>query len=112
MDACLRGLHALITGASGGIGSATARFLANEGTNLTLHYKTNKERAELLSKELEDVKTFIMGADLSNEVSAQELFANAEKELGRIDILVANAGVWPEEPSAGFQFTSDRDGTK
>lgn len=37
MDTGLRGLHALITGASGGIGSAIVRVLADEGTNLTLH---------------------------------------------------------------------------
>ncbi|MFQ5979476.1 MAG: SDR family NAD(P)-dependent oxidoreductase [Candidatus Heimdallarchaeota archaeon] len=96
MDSCLRGLHALITGASGGIGSTTARILAAEGTNLTLQYRTQRDRADLLATELEDVKTFVHGADLSDEGSTQQLFKSAEEELGRIDILVANAGVWRE----------------
>ena len=98
MEGCLGGLHALVTGSTGGIGSVTARLLANEGTNLTLQYKTNRERAELLAKEFEDVKCFVMAADLSDAASTEELFTSAEKELGRIDILVANAGVWHKDP--------------
>ncbi|MHA2368840.1 MAG: SDR family NAD(P)-dependent oxidoreductase [Candidatus Hodarchaeales archaeon] len=97
MDTSLGGLHALITGASGGIGSATARLLAGEGTNLTLQYKTHRERTDLLAKELSNVNTFVHGADLSDESSTQQLFAAAEDVLGRVDILIANAGIWREE---------------
>jgi 3-oxoacyl-[acyl-carrier protein] reductase len=97
VDTSLGGLHALITGASGGIGSATARLLAGEGTNLTLQYKTHRERTDLLAKELSNVNTFVHGADLSDESSTQQLFAAAEDVLGRVDILIANAGIWREE---------------
>ncbi len=96
MDSRLNGLHALITGASGGIGSATARALAKEGVNLTLQYKKNKESAEALAEELTDVKTLVMGAHLSDETLVRNLFNTAQEEIGRIDILIANAGVWDE----------------
>ncbi|MFX1514431.1 MAG: SDR family NAD(P)-dependent oxidoreductase [Promethearchaeota archaeon] len=96
MDSRLNGLHAFITGASGGIGSATARIMASEGINLSLHYHTKQEKAKTLAKELE-VQTVIVGADLSDEVETRNSFEIAQNELGRIDILVANAGIWPEE---------------
>ncbi len=96
MDSHLNGLHALITGASGGIGAATVKILANEGVNLTLHYRSQQENVENLAEEL-DVQTLVMGADLSNEVETRHLFEVAQRKIGRIDILVANAGIWPEE---------------
>lgn len=98
---------ALITGASGGIGAATAKELAKNGYDLILHCNSNKEKALSLKDEIEKssgVKAYVVSADLSVPDGAAEL---AKKALGicdRIDVLVNNAGVAYQEL---FQLTDN-----
>jgi 3-oxoacyl-[acyl-carrier protein] reductase len=84
----------LITGASGGIGSATARAFAGEGAKLVLHYHRNLGGARKLQRELEAVEPLLVRADLTKESEVRNLFARAARRLGRVDTLVANAGSW------------------
>ncbi len=84
----------LITGASGGIGSAIARKFADEGARLVLHYRSGKSRAEELRRELSSVESVTVRADLTREAGARRLFSAAIKEFGRVDTLIANAGSW------------------
>ena len=63
MDLGLTGERILVTGASGGIGSATARLLAGEGARVILHYHQGREAAEALAAELGPGHT-PLGADL------------------------------------------------
>jgi 3-oxoacyl-[acyl-carrier protein] reductase len=86
MDLGLAGKRALVTGASGGIGQAVARELAAEGVEVIAHYHRNREAAEGLGG-------LALGADLRDEAQVEALFAQA----GRLDLCVANAGVWPSE---------------
>jgi 3-oxoacyl-[acyl-carrier protein] reductase len=94
MDAALKSKVVLITGASGGIGSAIARKFAAEGAKLILHYRNGRERAMTLQRELGNVECAILKADLTRETQVRRLFAQALKRFGRIDTLIANAGWW------------------
>lgn len=86
----------LITGASGGIGSALARKFAAEGAAVVLHYRSGKERALALAKEL-GVPTLPVKADLTREADVKRMFAAAVKRFGRVDSLIVNAGSWATE---------------
>lgn len=94
MDAGLQGQVVLITGASGGIGSATARAFAAEGARLVLHCRTGRDRAARLARELAPAETLVVSADLRREAAVKRIFATAVKRYGRVDVLVANAGSW------------------
>jgi 3-oxoacyl-[acyl-carrier protein] reductase len=94
MESQLRGKVILITGASGGIGSAIARKFAAEGARLVLHYRSGRARVAELQQELRSVESLILQADLTREAAARGLFAQAAKRFGRVDTLVANAGSW------------------
>jgi 3-oxoacyl-[acyl-carrier protein] reductase len=84
----------LITGASGGIGSAMTRAFAGEGAKLVLHYHRNLAGARKLQRELAAVEPFLIRADLTKESEVRNLFAQAARRFGRVDTLVANAGSW------------------
>lgn len=84
----------LITGASGGIGSAIARQFAAEGSKLVLHYRQGKAAAEALQRELKKTESIAVGADLTREAEAERLFDQALKRFKRVDTLIANAGSW------------------
>lgn len=94
MNSELAGKTVVITGASGGIGSALARQFAAEGANLVLHYRSNRSQVENLAEELESVETLLVKADLTRETNVKRLFAAALKRFGRVDTLIANAGSW------------------
>jgi 3-oxoacyl-[acyl-carrier protein] reductase len=92
MDLGLAGTAALVTGASGGIGSAVARELAAEGARVALHYHRNRDAAEALASELGGVA---LQADLRDEAQADALVPAAVEAVGRLDACVATAGGWP-----------------
>ncbi len=86
---------ALITGASGGIGSAAAAAFAKEGYNVILHYNANEQKANTaLQKVLEyGVEAYIFKADVSDYAQAGALVNFALEKFGSIDALINNAGV-------------------
>jgi 3-oxoacyl-[acyl-carrier protein] reductase len=91
MELGLEGTAALVTGAAGGIGSATARALAAEGVKVGVHYHSSKQAAEQLAAEIGGVA---LQADLTDEHAADALVPRAVEQLGRLDACVANAGTW------------------
>jgi 3-oxoacyl-[acyl-carrier protein] reductase len=94
MDSDLDGKVVLITGASGGIGSAIARQFAREGARLVLHYGKGRQSAAVLQKALSDTETISVQADLTKEAQVRRLFDRALRMFGRVDTLIANAGSW------------------
>ena len=106
MDTGLSGRRVLVTGASGGIGSACAREFAGEGCRVALHYHQGRERAEALSQELGGAPIF--GADLTQEDEVDGLFRAVVAEIGSIDVCAAVAGKWPEEDLPVWQLPLER----
>ncbi len=101
MDLGLKNKIVLITGASGGIGAATAQVFAEEGAKLVLHYGQNRADIEKLSSQLPPgTETLAVSANIADETGVANLFNEAVKRFGQVDIVVANAGIFPEEDVA------------
>lgn len=86
----------LITGASRGIGAATARVFARNNYNVVINYNSSEVEAKKLSKELEqnyNIKTQIIKCDVSNEEEVKNMVEKAIEVFGHIDTLVNNAGI-------------------
>lgn len=94
METGLRGKVVLVTGASGGIGSAIARAFAREGAKVVIHYRSGRAPAAALAAELSEAETLLVRANLANEKQVLEIFARIMKRFGAVDVLVANAGSW------------------
>lgn len=87
---------AIVTGASSGIGEATAKALAKKGCKVVLAAR-RKERLEKLKKEIEQDggKALVVETDVTKRSDCKQLAEATKKEFGRIDILVNNAGLMP-----------------
>lgn len=94
MNSNLEGQVVIVTGASGGIGSAIARGFAAEGARLVLHYRKNQPGIRSLQADLKQAEFISVRADLAEESGASRLLSEAVKRFGRVDTLVANAGSW------------------
>ena len=102
MESGLQGKRVLVTGASGGIGSACARAFAGEGCEVVVHSHRGRMRAEARAEELGGAP--VVGADLTDEAAVERLFEAA----GELDVCVAVAGVWPEEDVPVWQLPLER----
>ena len=88
--------NVLITGATGDIGASIAYAFAKNGYNVALHSNSKPDEAQInadsLSKEY-GVKAVAVKADISNENDVNAMFETLEKNFGKIDVLVNNAGI-------------------
>lgn len=87
--------YALITGASRGIGAATAREFARRGWGVAINYCTQDDKAAALAAELQELGVPVMTvkADVSDCAQAQKMVDNVLEKFCQLDILVCNAGV-------------------
>jgi 3-oxoacyl-[acyl-carrier protein] reductase len=94
----LAGKAALVTGGSRGIGAATVKLFAQAGADVVFNYHRNREAAALVEQEARKHGTRIesLKADLAKLADAKKLVEFTRERLGRLDIAVANAGIWNE----------------
>ncbi|RWD98587.1 SDR family oxidoreductase [Mesorhizobium sp.] len=94
----------LITGASSGIGEATARVLADAGATLMLGARRTERLATLVEEiEAKGGQAAARALDVTERASMEALVAEARQRFGRIDVLVNNAGVMPLSPLAALK---------
>jgi 3-oxoacyl-[acyl-carrier protein] reductase len=94
----LAGKAALVTGGSRGIGAATVKLFAQAGADVVFNYHRSREAAAQVEQESRKHGTRIeaLKADLGKMADAKKLVEFTREKLGRLDILVANAGIWNE----------------
>jgi len=86
----------IITGATGGIGSATARVFAREGAKLVLAYHSGGSRAEAFSKECKELgaEALTLKVDVTDADDVQEFVEKSHTRFSRVDCLAAVHGLW------------------
>src|SRR5579863_5156586 len=96
----LSGKVALISGGSRGIGAATVRMFAAAGAKVAFSYQKARSQAEARARECGEANCYPIACNLNSPEAARSLVAETVKHFGRLDILVANHGVWPPEDVA------------
>jgi len=98
----VKGKIAIVTGASRGIGRAAAIRLGADGFSVVVGYGREQAKAEQAVSAIKEQggKAFALAADVGSESDVRRLFEHAEKEFGRIDVVVNCAGIMPLSPIA------------
>ena len=99
-------MRALVTGASRGIGRATAIRLARDGLDVAVHYHAHPDEAERTAAEVRSLgrTAFVVAADLSEEDGPRALSKALREQWNSLDVLVHNAGAYPR---SAFESISD-----
>lgn len=109
MDLQLADKVVVITGASGGIGRAMARAFAEEGARVVLHgHRQWDDLRGWLSRQEWRGRARTVQADITRPSEVERAFEEVRAEWGRIDVCVANAGIWPPDDRSLAQLEEDR----
>ncbi|WP_431899461.1 SDR family NAD(P)-dependent oxidoreductase [Nonomuraea sp. bgisy101] len=109
MDTDLNGRVVMVTGASSGIGAATARAYGREGARVAITYRSGRDKAEKVAADVEAAggQAHVVPLDLDDPPSIDRAVADVIEHWGGIDVLVANAVQWggdgPPDPSTRFE---------
>ena len=110
----LAGKVALVTGASSGIGRATATALAKAGADVALNYFSLEPEAEAAARDIEALgrKALLFPVDVSDQSAVERMVADTVANLGRVDVFVSSAVFSERQPfttadMAGFRKTID-----
>ena len=100
----LKNTRILLTGASGGLGKIIAKGLLELGAQMALHCKENEKELEALIKEANaEDRAFVVKGDLRSETNIEWIVQLASVEMGRVDVLINNAGI----SSSGMSWKLD-----
>lgn len=93
---------AIVTGASRGIGAALAKRLAGDGMAVVINYSSSAAEAEALAADIHEQggNAIALRADVANAREVRQLFEETERRLGKVDVLVNNAGIFKALPLA------------
>lgn len=91
----LSGKVALISGGSRGIGAATVSMFVAAGAKVAFSYRSARSQADSLLKQCGADVCYAFASELNNPEAGRALVAEVVRHFGRLDILVANHGVWP-----------------
>ncbi|HSH39158.1 MAG TPA: SDR family NAD(P)-dependent oxidoreductase [Chthoniobacterales bacterium] len=96
----LKGVHALVTGSSSGIGAAIALRVAREGANVAVHYRGHPERATAVLEQVEATGAggFLVHGDMAKLDEVQRMIAQTIEHFGSLELLVNNAGIEKNQP--------------
>lgn len=85
----------LITGASRGIGAASAVYFARHGFDVCINYKSDLKSADKVAQQVQSfgVRAFVIQADVSNEADVIAMFESIDNTFNKLDVLVNNAGI-------------------
>lgn len=109
MDSRLSGMTVLITGASGGIGHALAQAFFDEGCNLVLHAGRNLDGlVEFANGRGYGDRAACLSADVADVQQVDDMFDRAVAHFGRVDVCIANAGIWPPESLPLHELPTER----
>ncbi len=95
----LSGQVALVTGGSRGVGAATVRLLAQAGAAVAFTFRERTDAANALVSEIgkSGAKAVAIHADVSHDDSNRQVIAQTKASFGRLDMLILNAGIWPDQ---------------
>lgn len=109
MDMQLADKVVLITGASGGIGRAMAEAFAQEGARVALHGHSRSDALDAwLAKQSWRERAMTIRGDVRSRVEVEAAFERVVDAWGRVDVAIANAGVWPPENAPLWELDEER----
>lgn len=103
----MNGKIVVVTGAAGGIGSAICRRLAEAGATIVILYRNNAEGAQTLLRSLAGEGHLLLQADVVDSASLQQAAQEITTKLGKVDLLVNNAGVTRQVAHADLDGLDD-----
>jgi 3-oxoacyl-[acyl-carrier protein] reductase len=98
------GRAVLVTGGSRGIGRAVARAFAEQGDRVAVHWGASRDRAEQVLAELPGSGHVLVQADMTDPAAVGAMVDTAADELGGLDVLVNNAGVFRAHPPLSTSY--------